>query len=51
MRALVDEGVNIIIDDDIILEPGFLIDYLDAFKRVRRLVCWRALRSRHHRGT
>ena len=31
MRALVDEGVNIIIDD-IILEPGFLIDYLDAFK-------------------
>ena len=30
MRALVDEGVNIIIDD-IILEPGFLTDYLDAF--------------------
>ena len=30
MRALVDEGVNIIIDD-IILEPGFLTDYLNAF--------------------
>ena len=31
MRALVDEGVNIIIDD-IILEPDFLTDYLDVFK-------------------
>ena len=30
MRALVDEGVNIIIDD-IILEPQFLADYLQAF--------------------
>jgi len=31
MRALVDEGVNIIIDD-IILEPLFLTDYLSVFE-------------------
>jgi len=31
MRALVDEGVNIIIDD-IILEPDFLTDYLRVFE-------------------
>ena len=31
MRALVDEGVNIIIDD-IILEPLFLTDYLTVFE-------------------
>jgi len=31
MRTLVDAGVNIIIDD-IILEPGFLTDYLEVFK-------------------